>query len=206
MEITLDSFVLLATGLVAVYLVYNFYGRYSKKTALYDIYYMLGFVVLFVSGVILIIRGYGVLGTPFVLTVASLIPLGISLGIANQFYQGWKKIFAWFALIGFLAIAYTTITDSDLTKIAVPLFHGVAGFVIFLGPIFAEKNGKAPKGFFWVGIGGALIGLGGIALAFLSVEKQLLFFSPDFVMTILAPLLLLMVLAFAMGFNKDIKG
>ena len=206
MEINLDSFVLLATGLVAVYLIYIFYGRYSKKKELYDIYYMLGFAVLFVSGVLLIIKGYDILGTPFVLTVASLIPLGISLGIANQFYPEWKKIFAWFALIGFLAIAYTTITDSDLTKIAVPLFHGVAGLVIFLGPIFAEKNGKAPKGFFWVGIGGALIGLGGIALAFLSAGKELLFFTEEFVMTILAPLLLLMALAFALGFTKDIKG
>ena len=202
----LDRIVLLATGLVAVYLLYNFYGRYSKKKALYDLYYMLGFAVLFVSGVLLIIRGYEILGTPFVLTVASLIPLGVSLGIANQFYPGWKKLFAWFALIGFLAIAYTTIAESDLKRMAVPLFHGVAGFVIFLGPIFAEKNGKAPKGFFWVGIGGALIGIGGMALAFISAGKPLPLFSEDFVMTILAPLLFLMVLAFAMGFNKDLKG
>ena len=62
-----------------------------------------------------------------------------------------------------------------LKKIAVPLFHGVAGLVIFLGPFFAKG---APKGFFWVGIGGLLIGLGGIALAFISVGAQLLFFSP----------------------------
>jgi hypothetical protein len=49
-----------------------------------------------------------------------------------------------------------------------------------------------------------LIGLGGIALAFLSVGSQLLFFSKDFVFTILAPLLLLMTLAFAWGFMKDL--
>ena len=70
-------------------------------------------------------------------------------------------------------------------KIAVPLFHGVAGLVIFLGP-FIRKEG-APKGFFWVGIGGVLIGLGGIALAFISTGAQLLFFSPEFVMQILTP-------------------
>jgi len=94
---------------------------------------------------------------------------------------------------------------ATLKKIAVPVFHGVAGLVIFLGPIFAERNGQAPKGFFWVGVGGVLIGLGGIALAFLSVGGQLLFFSQSFVLAILAPLLLLMTLAFTWGFVQDIQ-
>jgi hypothetical protein len=55
-----------------------------------------------------------------------------------------------------------------------------------------------------VGIGGALIGLGGIALAFLSLGSQFLFFSQQFVLMILAPLLFLMSLAFAWGFMKDL--
>ena len=197
-----DKTVLLLTGLAAIYLLWRFYTRYSKTRQLYDIYYMLGFAVLLVSGLLLIFLGYGILASPFVLTVASLIPLGISLGIANQFFPAWKKSFAWFALVGFLAIALTSIAGMDtLKKISVPLFHGVAGLVIFLGPFLAKG---AAKGFWWVGIGGALIGLGGIALAFLSAGSQLLFFSQGFVTTILAPLLLLMALAFAWGFNKDI--
>ena len=50
-----------------------------------------------------------------------------------------------------------------------------------------------------------MIGLGGIALAFIAIGAQLLFFSPAFVMPILTPLLLLMTLAFTWGFVKDIK-
>jgi len=50
-----------------------------------------------------------------------------------------------------------------------------------------------------------LIGIGGIALAFLTSGSQLLFFSLDVVLAILAPLLLLMSLAFAWGFVKDVK-
>jgi hypothetical protein len=65
---------------------------------------------------------------------------------------------------------------------------------------------KAPAGFWWVGIGGVLIGLGGIALSFLSLGSQLLFFSQELVLTILAPLLFLMSLAFAWGFVRDIRG
>jgi len=208
---TFDNLILLLTGLVAVYLIWRFWGRYSKEKALHDVYYMLGFAVLFVSGVLLIFLGYGILGmggtalSPYILPIASLIPLGISLGVANQFYPSWKKGFAWFALVGFLAIAVTSIGGMGLKKLAVPIFHGVAGFVIFLGPIFAERNGQAPKGFFWVGIGGALIGIGGIALAFLTAGSQLLFFSTELVLTILAPLLLLMTLAFTWGFMQDLK-
>src|SRR4030067_2401178 len=125
--LTLDNLFLLLTGLVAIYLLWRFYTRWTKGKALYDIYYMMGFLVLLVSGLLLIFLGYGILASPYVLTVASLIPLGISLGIMNQYYRKVKKAYAWFALIGFLAIAITSIGGSDLKKIAVPLFHGVAG-------------------------------------------------------------------------------
>jgi hypothetical protein len=107
--------------------------------------------------------------------------------------------------VGFLAIAVTSIAGmNSIKKFAVPIFHGVAGFVIFLGPFFAKG---APKGFFWVGIGGALIGIGGLALASLTITGDPLFgiFTNDLVFTILAPLLLLMTLAFAWGFMKDIN-
>jgi hypothetical protein len=205
MEMTiLDQILLLVTGLLAIYLLWRFYGRYRKERALYDAYYMLGFVVLLVSGLLLIFSGWGKLASPYVLTVASLIPLGISLGIANQYYPQWKKAYAWFALVGIIAISISAIADlQTLKKVAVPVFHGLAGLVIFLGPFFVKD---APKGFWWVGIGGALIGIGGIALAFLTAGSQLLFFSQEVVLQILAPLLLLMTLAFTWGFTKDILG
>jgi len=89
----------------------------------------------------------------------------------------------------------------SLKSVAVPVFHGVAGLIIFLLPFFVAD---AKPGFWLVGIGGALIGLGGIALAFLVSGSQLLFFSGQFVFMILAPLLFLMTLAFTFGFRKDI--
>jgi hypothetical protein len=196
----IDTLFLLLTGLIAAYLCWYFWKRYNLNKALHNIYYLMGFAVLLVSGLLLIFLGLGILASPYVLTVASLIPLGISMGIAEEYYPKWKTYFKWFAGIGFLAIAVTSIGGMDaLRKIAVPLFHGVAGLVIFLGPFFAKG---APKGFWWVGIGGALIGLGGIALAFITMGSQLLFFSPEFVMTILTPLLFLMTGAFALGFAR----
>ena len=197
---TLDNLFLLLTGLLAAYLCWYFWQRYNLHKALYNVYYLMGFAVLLISGLLLIFFGLGLLASPYVLTVASLIPLGISMGLAEEYFPSWKKAFKWFAAIGFLAIAITSIAGIEIgRKISVPLFHGVAGLVIFLGPFFAKG---APKGFFWVGIGGLLIGLGGIALAFITMGAQLLFFSPSFVMMILTPLLLLMTIAFTIGFTR----
>ncbi|NWG08224.1 MAG: hypothetical protein HXY35_16235 [Chloroflexi bacterium] len=196
----LDKVFLLLTGLIAAYLCWYFWQRYNLNKALHNLYYLMGFAVLLVSGLLLIFLGLGILSSPYVLTVASLIPLGISMGLAEEYFPSWKKYFKWFAVIGFLAIAITSIGGMDaLKKIAVPLFHGVAGLVIFIGPFVAKG---APKGFWWVGIGGALIGLGGVALAFITMGSQLLFFSPELVMTILTPLLFLMSSAYALGFAK----
>ncbi len=196
----LDKIFLLLTGLIAAYLCWYFFQGYNKNKALHNLYYLMGFAVLLISGLLLIFLGLGILSSPYVLTVASLIPLGISMGLAEKYFPTWKKAFKWFAVIGFLAIAITSIGGMDsLKKIAVPLFHGVAGLVIFIGPFVAKG---APKGFWWVAIGGALIGLGGIALAFITMGTQLLFFSPEVVRTILTPLLFLMTGAYALGFAK----
>ena len=197
---TMNNLFLLLTGLLAAYLCWFFWKRYNLHKALHNIYYLMGFAVLLVSGLLLIFLGMDILASPLVLTVASLIPLGISMGLAEEYFPAWKKIYKWFALIGFLAIAVSSIGGMDsMKKIAVPLFHGVAGLVIFLGPFFAKT---APKGFWWVSIGGLLIGLGGIALAFLSAGAQLLFFSQEFVIQILTPLLFLMTGAFTIGFTR----
>ena len=181
-----DRIILLFTGLTAIYMLWHFYARYRKEKALHDIYYLLGFGVLLVSGLLLIFLGWDILSSPYVLTVATLIPLGISMGLMNQFRPKYKKVYSWFALVGLLAIALTSITGMDLKKLAVPIFHGVAGLIIFLLPFFVKD---AKPGFWLVGVGGALIGLGGIALAFLVSGSQLLF---------------LMSLAFTFGFRKDI--
>ena len=195
-----DIVFLLLTGLLAAYLCWYFIQRYQLNKALHNLYYLMGFAVLLVSGLLLIFLGMDILASPYVLTVASLIPLGISMGLAEEYFPKWKTAFKWFAAIGFLAIAVTSIGGMDsLKKVAIPLFHGVSGLIIFIGPFYVKS---APKGFWWVGIGGLLIGLGGIALAFITMGKQLLFFSPDFVSLILTPLLFLMSGAYALGFAK----
>ncbi|KAA0279736.1 MAG: hypothetical protein EDM79_04130, partial [Chloroflexi bacterium] len=100
-----DIIFLLLTGVIAAYLCWYFYQRYQLHKALHNLYYLMGFAVLLVSGLLLIFLGMGILASPYVLTVASLIPLGISMGLAEEYFPAWKRAFKWFAALGFLAIA-----------------------------------------------------------------------------------------------------
>ena len=201
-----DQLVLLATGLVAIYLLFRFYKDYSEKKGQYTIYYMISFAVLLVAGLLLIFLGWGILPNPAVIVVTTFIPLGISVGLYNEFYEKYAKGYLIFAVVGFLAIVLTRYTDTahGLQVATLAFFHTVAGLSIFFIPILAVKAQKAPSGFIFVTVGGTLIGLGGIALAFLKSGSQFLFFSGEFVMAILAPLLLLMALAYTWGFMKKI--
>lgn len=203
----LDRAILLATGLVALYLIWRFYQAYQSSPDKPNsfIYYIISLAVLFVAGVLLVIFTYAALDSPLVVIVSVFIPAGLSLGLVSAFYPKYERAYLAFALIGLIAIAVTRFTGPKaLATIVLIIVHTVAGLLIFGVPIFAVSGKKAPTGFIWVTVGGALIGLGGIALAFLKTDRQLLFFSAEFVFTILAPLLLLMTLAFAWGFVKKL--
>jgi hypothetical protein len=200
-----DRLILLVTGLVAIFLIMYFYREYANKPTQrkYSLYYLAAFAVLLVAGLLLIALTYSVLNSPLVVAVAALIPLCLSVGMIGEFFPQWEKGYLVFAVIGFLALAITRFTGpAGLATIVLIIVHSIAGLVVFLLPFAVVNQKKAASGFVWAGVGGALIGLGGIALAFLKTGHQLLFFSADFVFTILAPLLLLMALAFALGFTR----
>jgi len=202
----LDRLTLLATGLVAVYLVWRFYNHYQKSGKTRNIYYTISFAVLLVAGLLLIIFNYDALESPLVIIVAVLIPAGLAVGLVSDVFPKFEKAYLIFAILGLIAISITRFTGpSNLATIVLIIIHSVAGLTIFFTPITAVVQDKEGSGFLWVTVGGTLIGLGGIALAFLKTERQLLFFTADFVFTILAPLLLLMALAFGWGFIKQIK-
>jgi len=201
-----DRVVLLLTGLTAVYLIWRFVQDNSKSKG--NIYYIISFAVLLVSGLLLIFGGWDVLGSPWVIVVAYLIPLGLSAGLVTEFYNKHAKLYLGFGVVGLILIFLTRVVMTDvgaLATIILVIFHSVAGLLIFFIPILVTKAKKAPCEFIWVTVGGTLIGLGGIALAFLKSGSQLLFFSQNFVMMILAPLLLLMTLAYTWGFMKKIS-
>lgn len=203
----LDQIILLATGLTAIYLVWRFVQDYQRRgKPSHDIAYIVAFTVLLIAGILLIGFGYGVLGSPLVVTVAALIPAGIAMGLVSEFLTKWRLAYLIFAVVGLVAIVITRLTGPALVAtIILVIVHSISGLLIFALPIVAVSKGKAPSGFIGVTVGGTLIGIGGIALAALKTGGQLLFLSAQLVFTILAPLLLLMTLAFTWGFVKKIK-
>lgn len=198
-----DQILLLATGLVALYLVLHFLRGYreSSAKASHDLYYLIAFAVLLVAGLLLIGLGYGILANPLVVIVATLIPLTLSAGLVAQFYPNYERSYLSFAAIGFILVAVTRFASpSGLATAILALWHSVAGLIIFAVPLVASRQDRAPGSFAMVTVGGVLIGVGGIALAFLKAGMPIL--SADFIFAILAPLLLLMTLSFAFGFTR----
>jgi hypothetical protein len=182
------------------------YTHYRESKKLADVFYMVSFGVLLVAGLLLIAFTYDALDNPLVVLVSYLIPAGLSLGLITQFYPKYGMPYLIFVIVGLALIGITRILElEDLGRIVLPIFHSTAGMIIFLLPFVVVREGRAPAGFLWVSVGGALIGLGGIALAFLKAGNQFLFFSEEVVFAILAPLLLLMALAFTWGFMKEMK-
>lgn len=203
----LDQGILLATGLVAIYLIVRFVQHFrSADKRRPDIYYIIAFAVLLVAGLLLIIFTYAALANPLVVIVAALIPLGLSLGLVADLLPRCEKGYLAFAVLGLLAIAVTRFTGpAALATVLLAVVHSVAGLLIFVLPIWAVSQGKMPGGVAAVSVGGALIGLGGIALAALKSGGQLLFLNAEVVFIILAPLLFLMSLAFAWGFVIKVR-
>ncbi len=201
-----DYIALLATGLVAIYVLWRFYNHYRENKSVSDIFYMISFGVLLVAGLLLIAFTYDALDNPLVVLVSYLIPAGLSLGLVTQFYPKYGMPYLIVVIIGLALIGITKILElDDLSRIVLPIFHTIAGLIIFILPMAVVREGRAPTGFLGVSLGGVLIGLGGIALAFLKAGNQFLFFSEEVVFTILAPLLLLMALAFTWGLVTEMK-
>ena len=188
----LDRIILLLTGLIAIVaigmLVKKLKDKESDNTGV--MCFTLSFTVFLVAGLLLIIFGWGALSNNFVAVVAGLIPFSLAIG------------YMILLVIGLILITITRYGDMAAARIVYPVFHAIAGITIVAVPLLALKAGKVDGMFTLVSLGGALISTGGMALAFLTAGKQLLFFSQDVVLLVLAPILFLTALCFAAGLLK----
>ena len=193
----LDRILLLITGLLAAYQIsLGLNGLNTLSTWSYTV----GFGVLLVAGLLLIIMGFEGLESQIVVIVSTLIPLSISLGLVAEHLPQFTTPYVIFALLGFAAIAITRYTSEGKTAtIILAVTHGIAGSLITFLPIFLSIQGKVSGGYFLVGVAGALIGVGGLLLAFLKAGKPIL--SQKMILTVLPALLLLMTAAFVYGFS-----
>lgn len=199
MKVTpLDRILLLITCLLAAYQVaVGINGLENVPTIAYTI----AFGVLLVAGLLIIILGFEVLNSRIVVMVSTIIPLSLSLGLIWEHIPSLRLPYLIFAIAAYLTIIITrSITiPVRVSTVILAIVHGVAGMVVFLLPSILSARGNASPGFAFVGLGGALIGLGGLLLYFLKTGRPIV--SREIILRILPALLLLMTIAFVVGFT-----
>jgi hypothetical protein len=192
----LNRILLLIAALLAAYQVVR---GIEGMDSFVVICYTIAFGVLLVAALLLMILGLEILDSPLVVIVSTIIPLSLSLGLISQYIPALRNGYLVFTILGFLAIIVTRIAaPGRIAVIVLAVVHGVAGLIIFALPIILSLTGETEPGFILVGLGGALIGVGGLLLAFLKTGKPIL--PRDTILTILPGLLLLMTAAFVAGF------
>jgi hypothetical protein len=192
-----DRAFLLLTGLLAAYQIVVSSNDFKPQTIWF---YTTGFGILLVSGLLLLILGFESLESQAVVIISTLIPLSISLGLISEYLSQFTFPYLIFSIIGFGTIVITRYTvRKNVATVVLAVVHGIAGMTIFLLPLLLWYKGVVPAGYTLVSLGGALIGVGGILLAFLKTGKPLL--PQESVFTILPIILTLMTLSFVIGFS-----
>lgn len=195
----LDRILLLIAGLTAAYQVVAGLDGYD---VLVTTYYTIAFGVLVISCIILLLFGFDILDNPLIVMVAALLPLSLSLGLISRHLPGFSTSYLIFSIMGLLLIMITRYYSAGkIATTVLAIVHGVAGMVIFTLPISLSIKGLVSPLFSFVGIGGALIGIGGLLLAFLKAGKPIL--SREFIYSVLPGLLLLMTIAFVVGMAAE---
>jgi hypothetical protein len=163
--------------------------------------YTIAFGALLVAMLLMLILGFGVLDSPVVVIVSTVIPLALSLGLVWEHLAPYRTLYLLFTLIGFAAIILTRSLPISvkLSTFVLALVHGVAGLTIFLLPSILAADGTMTPGFALVGLGGAMIGLGGLLLSFLKAGRPIL--PREIILKVLPGLFTLMTACFVAGFK-----
>jgi hypothetical protein len=194
---TYDRILLLTTGILAAYQIMIGIDHMSAGPICA---YTIAFGVLLLAGLLLIILGHEALDSPIVVIAATLIPLGLSTGLVWQYFPAWQDFYLALALFGFAGVLVTRSLPMPkiLPVLALILVHGIAGLLITFLPFVLVWLGDTPAGFVLVGVGGALISVGGVLFAFLNAGRPIL--SREVIHKVLPGLLLLTTTAFVGGF------
>jgi hypothetical protein len=163
--------------------------------------YTIAFGALLVAMLLMLILGFGILDSPVVVIVSTMIPLALTLGLIWEHFASFRTPYLFFTIIGFVAVIVTRSipTRGKLPTIVLAVVHGVAGMTIFLLPSILAAEGTMRPGFALVGLGGAMIGLGGLLLSFLKAGRPIL--PRETILKVLPGLFMLMTACFVAGFK-----
>lgn len=194
----LDRILILLTCLLAAY---QIVVGIDKMDSVPILAYTITFGVLLVAGLLLIILGFDALDSPVVVTVSTIIPLALATGLVYQHLASIRTLYLLFAIGGFLAVIITRSIQMQnrLPIFTIAIVHGIAGLTISLLPILTSIRGETHPLFALVGVGGALIGIGGLFLSFLKTGRPIL--SKEKILKVFPGIFLLMTICFVAGFK-----
>jgi hypothetical protein len=193
----LDRILLLLTSLFAAY---EIVVGINNLSSIPITAYAIGFGVLLVSALLLFILGVDSLESPAVVVITTMIPLSLSTGLVWQHLASFRTFYLIFALGGFAAVILTRSIqiENKLPTFVLAIVHGISGVVIFLLPIIFSINRQMQPAFALVGVGGALMGLEGLILAFSRFQTII---SKETMRRLLPWLLLTTTICFVAGFK-----
>ena len=172
---------LLLVGVVALVLAIFLALAYLKDKGLHHLFWAVSFLVLFVSGVLIILNGFIVLKEPLVPVVAALIPACLAIGLLYALYDDkpWGMYYAIFALVMIVLLAVVRLDLvaglSEMSSMVLMGLHIPSGLIISFLPLYAafvSKDVSTSGALF--GIGGLLMSVGGVLLAFVAIGSAIL--------------------------------
>lgn len=192
----LDRLLFLATGLLSGYIIAFGIEGFELPVM---IAFTISFGVMLIASLMIIIIGYEILENSIVVIAATLVPLGLAIGLVILKFPQWFIPYLIFALVGFSGIIFTRVnqTPGKASVITLAVTHAISGITIVALPIYSVMLGQSRFGFVYVAWGGSLIGLGGLLLMFIKMKKPIL--SVEIVMKALPWILTLMMFFFSLG-------
>ncbi|MCP4761883.1 MAG: hypothetical protein GY870_08875 [archaeon] len=199
--------ILLITGVVALIFTIFMVLDYLKNKKIFHLLWAIAFFVVFAAGVILVLTNdFELLLSPIVAVLAAFIPGGIAAGLyfSSIFDEEKSKklgnIYLIFVIIGAVLIGITKFvsTLSALVPFAVMLVHIPSSLSMIVLPFLTFKNKTTKWTSLLVSLGGLLISLAGVLLAFLTLGSPIL--DAIQIFTVLPILLLIVSACFAFGF------
>ena len=152
--------------------------------------------------------GFEVLEEDLVPVVAALIPVCLAIGLFNVVWSD-KQYWLFYTILAVLGIILLTVARLDIflgemKTIILMAVHVPSGLSIVLIPLytgFVTKDTEWTSVFF--SIGGLLISLGGVLLAFLKLDMEIL--SQEQIFDVLPILLLIVGVFFVLGIALPTK-
>ena len=197
---------LLITGVAAILFGLFMLLDFVKNKKIYHLLWALSFLVVFVAGVLLVVTNdYSLLLSPVVAALAALIPGGIAAGLYFAVFEENNKIglgYLLFVLVMVILIGIIKTLEAlgqpIKPSIVVMIAHIPSSLSIILLPLYTTLKTKDTD---WkallMTIGGFIISIAGVMLAFLTAGSAL--FPADLIFLLLPIVLLLTAVFFALG-------